>query len=565
MDALKAYSSDSEESVEGSDPAVEVVNESPKEKEKDKIYVCGTRMKRLEQTREEKRNFFGINDEKSCETKKNVKNVHEESYETAGKSGDMKEEMHDSGNSTEDFLGIFSQESLRAQRSEKIMKHEEVVRKSVNVDNEKVTVEIPNSSFWKDIPVDDIEVDQETASGREEDVLHKMYKRDRKHLDKRCDYGGQPGDNHGHQRFLKRTKFSNELIHSVNKDTQQTVGCIESERRKIYFVHSKITPLLHNKRMTCRLPSSKEWDNPGHAGAVNRLKWNIPNYSHLLVTCSMDSSVKVWNIWSQLDPCVQVLRGHSKAVRDVTWNQDGRQLLSSSYDKSAIVSDVEKGVKLTRLEHSSYVLCCKYHTVNPHVCITGSNNQLQLWDTRTPSAPCKFLRYKDNIGQVQDLVLTADGSTLFSCSDLVSRDSADRNLMAWDFNTGIVLSNQIYQERFTLTRLQIHPDGNQLLAQSNGNYISLFSLQHPYKMNKHKRFEGHKLQGYNIGFDISPDGQTMYSGSADGKLYCYNFQSGRQLRSVNTGLPVVMDIACHPLLSSTVAVSSWDGTVQVWK
>ena len=47
--------------------------------------------------------------------------------------------------------------------------------------------------------------------------------------------------------------------------------------------------------------------------------------------------------------------------------------------------------------------------------------------------------------QVQDVLFVPDGSSFFSSSDLVSRDSADRNLMAWDFRTGVKLSNQIYQ------------------------------------------------------------------------------------------------------------------------
>lgn len=68
-----------------------------------------------------------------------------------------------------------------------------------------------------------------------------------------------------------------------------------------------------------------------------------------------------------------------------------------------------------------------------------------------------------------------------------------------------------------------------------------------------------------MGFDVSPDGQTVYSASSDGKLYCYNNQSGRLYRTIQTGFDVVLDVACHPVLHSTVAVSAWDGSVQVWK
>ena len=43
------------------------------------------------------------------------------------------------------------------------------------------------------------------------------------------------------------------------------------------------------------------------------------------------------------------------------------------------------------------------------------------------------------------MVFLRDGSEFLCCSDLVARDSADRNIMAWHFDSGVVLSNQIFQ------------------------------------------------------------------------------------------------------------------------
>ena len=40
---------------------------------------------------------------------------------------------------------------------------------------------------------------------------------------------------------------------------------------------------------------------------------------------------------------MKILTHHNKAVRDVEWSQDGKTLLSCSYDRSAAVIDVEKG------------------------------------------------------------------------------------------------------------------------------------------------------------------------------------------------------------------------------
>lgn len=49
-----------------------------------------------------------------------------------------------------------------------------------------------------------------------------------------------------------------------------------------------------------------------------------------------------------------------------------------------------------------------------------------------------------------------------------------------------MLSNQVYLEAYSCTSLKAHPDQKHFLAQSNGNYIAIFSTQKPYKMNKKK-------------------------------------------------------------------------------
>ena len=42
-------------------------------------------------------------------------------------------------------------------------------------------------------------------------------------------------------------------------------------------------------------------------------------------------------------------------------------------------------------------------------------------------------------------MFTHDGRELFSSGDVVTRESSDRTILAWDFRTGVILSNQIFQ------------------------------------------------------------------------------------------------------------------------
>lgn len=52
--------------------------------------------------------------------------------------------------------------------------------------------------------------------------------------------------------------------------------------------------------------------------------------------------------------------------------------------------------------------------------------------------------YKASIQQTLDILFLRGGVEFITTSDCVSRDSADRTLIAWDYQTTAKLSNQIY-------------------------------------------------------------------------------------------------------------------------
>lgn len=56
--------------------------------------------------------------------------------------------------------------------------------------------------------------------------------------------------------------------------------------------------------------------------------------------------------------------------------------------------------------------------------------------------------YQAGIQQTLDIVFLRGGVTFITSSDCVSRDSADRTLIAWDYETTAKVSNQIYHVRY---------------------------------------------------------------------------------------------------------------------
>ncbi|XP_052058029.1 WD repeat-containing protein 25-like [Mytilus californianus] len=465
------------------------------------------------------------------------------------------------------------------------------IRKKENIEiivSSGDTITVPEGCFWEPLPTEvkqsnDFDINQsiEKECYRELDFSHtydqmsasdyrKSYKNKKliKTDSNKINWNNSENSNTSSRRNnIKNFNEANEVDQKLNNDDKNCniySGKSDKPSIKLFDIHGKIKPWLQRQNLICKIPRECEKSWKAHTGSVSTLKWNVTKFSHLLLSVSMDTTVKIWNVWNRLEPCVRLLNIHSKGIQDGDWNNSGTHILTCSYDKSAVVTDIETGVSTVKCKHRNFVTCGKFHPVNENIFLTGSLDELTAWDTRQGDEPIHRYSYKDKIGQIQDVIFSIDGSEFFSTGDLVSRDSADRNIMAWDFDYAVVKSNQIYQERYSCTCLKMHPTEFNFLAQSHGNYIASFSASRPYKMCKSIRYEGHKLGGYKVGFDMSPDGRYIVSGDSEGKLYCYNYKSGHLIQTLHTQLDVNLNVAFHPLLPSTLACCGWNGFIELW-
>ncbi|KAG8514414.1 WD repeat-containing protein 25 [Galemys pyrenaicus] len=172
--------------------------------------------------------------------------------------------------------------------------------------------------------------------------------------------------------------------------------------------------------------------------------------------------------------------------------------------------------------------------------------------------------YKATIQQTLDILFLREGSEFLSSTDASSRDSADRTIIAWDFRSSAKISNQIFHERYTCPSLALHPREPVFLAQTNGNYLALFSAVWPYRMSRRRRYEGHKVEGYSVGCECSPDGDLLVTGSADGRALLYTFRTASRARTLHSHTQACVGTAFHPVLPSVLATSSWEGDMKIW-
>jgi pre-mRNA-processing factor 17 len=83
-----------------------------------------------------------------------------------------------------------------------------------------------------------------------------------------------------------------------------------------------------------------EWrQHQGHA--ITQMHF-IPDSGHLLLAASASGKVKLFDVYHQRD-LLRTYSGHTKSVNEVTFNNDGTEFLTASYDRYMKLWDTETG------------------------------------------------------------------------------------------------------------------------------------------------------------------------------------------------------------------------------
>ncbi|KAF9609246.1 hypothetical protein IFM89_014440 [Coptis chinensis] len=246
-----------------------------------------------------------------------------------------------------------------------------------------------------------------------------------------------------------------------------------------------------------------------HTKAVNAIQWS-PTNAHLLASAGMDY-VCVWNVWStEGQRKARVFNYHNAAVKHLRWSHDGLSLLSCGYDCSSRLVDVEKGIQTQLFKEDQVLGVIKFHPDNCSLFISGgSEGLLRLWDIRVGRVVQEFMR---NLGPILDIEFSNDAKQFISSSDISKSNATENSIVVWDVLRQVPLSNQIYVEAYSCPCIKHHPFERSFVAQSNGNYIAIFSSNTPFKLDKYKRYENHGVSGFPVKCDFSLDGEKLASG-----------------------------------------------------
>ena len=264
-----------------------------------------------------------------------------------------------------------------------------------------------------------------------------------------------------------------------------------------------------------------------------------------------------WIEWinkpQERDPCILTFTGHSRWVYGCAFSPDGTKVLSSSYDKSLKLWEVETGQEIrTFIGHSDRLFGCVFSPDGKKVVSTSADKTLKLWDAETGAEISTFTGHTSG---VIDCAFSPDGTKVLSTS-------FDKTLKLWDVETGaeIKIFTGHSEEEIVCA---FSPDGKKIVSASgdllSGNgALKLWDVETGAEI---KTFTGHsKGMG---GCAFSPDGTKVVSASWDKTLKLWDVETGAEIKTFTGHSGELFGCVFSPDGKKVVSASD-DKTLKLW-
>ncbi|XP_022851644.1 pre-mRNA-processing factor 17-like [Olea europaea var. sylvestris] len=305
----------------------------------------------------------------------------------------------------------------------------------------------------------------------------------------------------------------------------------------------------------CYIPKRLVHTWSGHTKGVSAIRF-FPKFGHLILSAGMDTKVKIWDVFNS-GKCMRTYMGHSKAVRDIWFCNDGTKFLTAGYDKNIKYWDTETGQVISTFSTGKipYVVRLNPDEDKQNVLLAGmSDKKIVQWDMNTGQITQE---YDQHLGAVNTITFVDNNRRFVTSSD-------DKSLRVWEYGIPVVIKYISEPHMHSMPSISLHPNGNWLACQSLDNQILIYSTRERFQLNKKKRFAGHIVAGYACQVNFSPDGRFVMSGDGEGRCWFWDWKSCKVFRTLKCHEGVCIGSEWHPLEQSKVATCGWDGLIKYW-
>lgn len=302
----------------------------------------------------------------------------------------------------------------------------------------------------------------------------------------------------------------------------------------------------------CFVPKKQLHKWKGHAHGTTKITF-IPKTNHLLLSCGNDSKIYLWGVYHKRE-LLRAFYGHTKPVRDISFNSDGKQFLSASYDKTVKLWNTETGECLARFKLTSVPNVIKFNVFNDDEFIVGLMNHKILHYSISKKEIIQT--YDHHLGSINSITFLDDGETKRFVST-----SEDKTARVWDLQVNIPVKLISDPTLHSMPVTRVHPSGKYFAAQSMDNTVMVFGASGRYKTNKKKLFEGHNCAGFGIGIDFSPDGKILVSGDSAGNAIFWDWKTCKVVTKLKVDTHAITQVCWNTKEVSKVALTGVDGAI----
>ncbi|KAG5236426.1 pre-mRNA-processing factor [Salix suchowensis] len=217
----------------------------------------------------------------------------------------------------------------------------------------------------------------------------------------------------------------------------------------------------------CYIPKRLVHTWSGHTKGVSAIRF-FPKHGHLILSAGMDTKVKIWDVFNS-GKCMRTYMGHSKAVRDISFCNDGSKLLTAGYDKNIKYWDTETGQGISTFSTGKipYVVKLNPDDDKQTILLAGmSDKKIVQWDMNTGQITQE---YDQHLGAVNTITFVDNNRRFVTSSD-------DKSFRVWEFGIPVVIKYISEPRMHSMPSISLHPNMNWLAAQSLDNQILIYQL-----------------------------------------------------------------------------------------
>jgi len=280
----------------------------------------------------------------------------------------------------------------------------------------------------------------------------------------------------------------------------------------------------------------------GHTGYAYRVA--LSGDGRLAVSTSYDKTLKVWDVETGRE--LRTLAGHRAEVTDVALSGDGELAVSASEDQTVKVWDLASGRELRTLAgHTGAVRGVAFSGDGRLAVSTSEDQTLKVWEVGSGR---ELRTLTGHANSVYSVALSGDGRLAVSVSD-------DQTLKVWEVETGRELRT-LAGHADRVYGVALSRDGRLAVSASYDTTLKVWDLESGCEL---RTLTGHRGPVYGVA--LSGDGRVAVSASSDLKVW--DPATGRELGTLIGHTDGVWGVALNR--DGRLAVSaSKDQTLKVW-